>query len=282
VSLDQAEVDLENAQRAYDDARSRADNSASAVTQAYEALQSAQTRLQSAQISYDAAAQRFNDYAFTLAEAENAVIEAEIALERAQTGGGVDPNAQRTLLSTQLSIDQVNADIARSSLYAPIDAEVLEVNIQPGDAVNAFDVVIRIGLPEPKEASASLPIGDAQRLSVGLVGVCQVINQPESAVQCVVRQIPLNAQEADQTTRVAATLEGVTTNQIIEIQMPLQVREAVLWLPPAAIRTFQNRTFVVLETPDGPRSVDVQIGLRTDERVEIISGVEEGDVVQGP
>lgn len=282
VSLDQAEVDLENAQRAYDDARSRPGEDAGVVTNTYEALQDARSRLRSAQISYDAAAQRFNDYQYTVAESENAVIEAELALERAQTGGGADPNAQRSLLSTQLSIDQIQADIARSSLYTPIDGEVLEVNIQPGDQVNAFDVVIRIGLPEPKEAVASLPIGDAQRLSVGLVGVCQIINQPDSAVQCIVRQIPLSAQDADQTTRVAASLENVPTNQIIEIQMPLQVRQNVLWLPPAAIRTFQNRTFVVLETPDGPRSVDVQIGLRTDERVEIISGVEEGDVIQGP
>ena len=45
--------------------------------------------------------------------------------------------------------------------------------------------------------------------------------------------------------------------------------------------TFQNRTFVVLQSPDGPRSVDVQIGLQTDDRVEIVSGVNEGDVVIG-
>jgi hypothetical protein len=38
----------------------------------------------------------------------------------------------------------------------------------------------------------------------------------------------------------------------------------------------------VLETPDGPRSVDVQIGLQTDDRVEITAGVQEGDVIQGP
>jgi len=68
----------------------------------------------------------------------------------------------------------------------------------------------------------------------------------------------------------------------IEVQMPLRVRDDVLWLPPAAIRTFQDRVFVVLETPDGPRTVDVEIGLRTGERVEIISGVSEGDVVIAP
>ena len=103
-----------------------------------------------------------------------------------------------------------------------------------------------------------------------------------TAVQCAVRRLPLTAQDADQTTRVAASLEGQPSGQLIEVDMPLQVREGVLWLPPAAVRTFQSRTFVVLQTADGERAVDVEIGLQTDDRVEIVSGVNEGDVVVAP
>jgi multidrug efflux pump subunit AcrA (membrane-fusion protein) len=281
LQLDEARRNLENAERAYDDARSRPDQPASAVDGALQALENARSSLRSAELSYSQAAQSFNNHQFSVAQQENAVIQAELNLEKARSGAG-SPSAQQAVRSAQLRIDQINTDIARSSLYAPIDGVVLEVNIRPGDQVNAFQSVIVVGLPEPREAVATLAIGDAQRLSVGMVGVCQVLNDPDSAVQCVVRQIPLSSRDADQTTRVAASFENVATNQLIEIQMPLQVRENVLWLPPAAIRTFQNRTFVVLETPDGPRSVDVQLGLRTDERVEIVSGVSEGDVVQGP
>lgn len=280
IALDDARRNLENAQRAYDDARSRPDQPASAVDSALQALESARSALRSAEISYSSAAQAFNNHQFSIAQQENAVIQAELNLEKARTGAG-DPGAQQQVRSVQLNIDQIKANIAASSLYSPIDGVVLEVNIAPGDQVDAFRTVIIVGLPEPKEAIASLTIADAQRLSVGMVGMCQVLNDPDSAVQCVVRQIPLTSRDADQTTRVAASFEDVATNQLIEIQMPLQVRENVLWLPPAAIRQFQNRTFVVLQTPDGPRSVDVQIGLRTDERVEIISGVNEGDVVEG-
>jgi multidrug efflux pump subunit AcrA (membrane-fusion protein) len=61
--------------------------------------------------------------------------------------------------------------------------------------------------------------------------------------------------------------------------MPLEVRADVLWLPPYALRSYQNRTFVTLQTPEGPRNVNVQTGLTTDDRVEITSGLEEGDVV---
>ncbi|MBI5959130.1 MAG: HlyD family efflux transporter periplasmic adaptor subunit, partial [Chloroflexi bacterium] len=182
----------------------------------------------------------------------------------------------------QLNIDQIKAKIVDSSLYAPIDGVILEVSIAPGDAVAAYDTVIVIGLPEPKEVIASLAISDANRLSVGMVGKCEVMNRPETAVGCVVRSIPLSSRDADQTTRVAASLEGIAENQLIEVEMALEVRENVLWLPPSVIRTFQNRTFVVLSTADGPRTVDITLGLQTDDRVEITSGVNEGDVVIAP
>lgn len=279
--LEDAERNLNNAQRAYDDARSRPEQGPSAAEGAYQSLLSAQSALLSAQLSYDQAGQAWANHLFSVKQQENALLQAEMQLERVRSGGA-DPAGQQQVRAAQLRIDQLNEDIARSSLVSPIDGEVLEVNIKPGDSVQPFTSVIVVGRPEPREAIANLAIGDAQRLSVGLVGTCQIMNDPDSKVQCIVRQIPLSARDADQTTRVAASLDNVTTNQLIEIEMPLQVRENVLWLPPAAIRTFQNRTFVVLETPDGPRSVDVQIGLRTNERVEIVNGVSEGDVVQGP
>jgi multidrug efflux pump subunit AcrA (membrane-fusion protein) len=281
ISLDSARLSVENAQRAYEEAISHPENPASTVDNALQSLQNAQNQLRNAEISYDSAAQNFNNHQFQIAQSENQVIQAELNLEKARTNATTSDGAQ-AVQSAQLRIDQINASIAQSSLYAPIDGVVLEVNIQPGDPVEAFTTVITIAIPEPKEAIAQLAINDAQQLSVGMVGVCQVANRPETAVQCVVRQIPLSSRDADQTTRVAASIENLESGQLIEVQMPLQVRPDVLWLPPAAVRQFQNRIFVVLDTPDGPRAVDVQIGLQTDDRVEIISGVNEGDVVQGP
>lgn len=281
LSLENAEQGVVNAQRAYDEAVSHPEQGASAADSAYQALQNAQNQLESARVSYYSAAQSFNNYQFQIAQAENAVIKAELDLEDARSGGS-NPDGESAVQSAQLQVDQIKASIAQSSLYSPIDGVVLEVSIKPGDQAEAFSTVITVGIPEPQEAIASLAFNDTQDLSVGLVGVCQVANRPETAVQCVVRQIPLSNRDADQTTRVAASLEDTPTGQLIEVQMPLQVRSNVLWLPPAAVRVFQNRTFVVLDTPDGPRSVDVEVGLQTDERVEIISGVNEGDVVQGP
>lgn len=281
TNLESAEIALDDAERAYRDAVSHPEQAAANVDNAYKQLQNAQISLQNAQYNYFQAAQNYQNYQFQIDQAENELIRSELALERAredQAQGSQDPS----VLSIQLQIQQIQDQIIQSSLFAPIDGEVLEITIQPGDSVQAYSAVITIGRSEPKEAVASIPIGDAQRLSIGLVGICQVLNMPETAVQCAVRQIPLSASDADQTTRVAASLDNVPAGQLIEITMPVDVRENVLWLPPAAIRTFQNRTFVVIQTADGPRSVDVLLGLETDERVEIISGVNEGDIVEGP
>lgn len=282
LQLQNAQQSLDNAQRAYDDAVSHpeAANAANAIDSAYQQLLSAQSSLRSAQNSYYSSAQNFNNSQAQLKTNENNVIQAELNLQKAIANASAGTSDEQ-VQSAQLNIDQINAKIAQSSLYAPSDGVVLDVTIKPGDSVTAYKAVITIGRPEPKEAIASLAFSDAQNLSIGMVGVCQVMNQPDTAVQCVVRRMPLSSQDADQTTRVAATLPDVAEGQLIDIQMPLQVAQNVLWLPPAAIRTFQSRTFVVLQTADGPRRVDIELGLQTDDRVEIKSGLNEGDIVVG-
>ncbi len=280
--LETAQRQLDTAQRNYDEIRSRPDADPSAVRSAYEAVLSAQEGVNGAQRAIASAGQSFASYQNSVESAENAVLQAELALERARNNVSV---SSPETLRAQRNIEQLQAKINKASLFAPIDGVVLEVSIKPGDSPKAFKAVITLGKPEPHEIVAQLGFNDAQKLSPGMVGVCQVMNRPETAVQCAVRRIPITSTESDQTTRVAAALDKVTdmvSDQLVQIKMPLEVRQNVLWLPPNAIRTYQNRTFVVLQTPDGPRSVDVVVGLRTEDRVEVVSGVDEGDVVVAP
>lgn len=282
INLEAAKRALENAQREYDDVRSRADSAASQVDNAREAVIRAEESVRTSELNYYSSAQSYNQHVYSVKSRENALIRSELSLEQAEAGVGIDPEQLQSVRQAELSVQQIQDDIARSSLFSPTDGVVLEVTIKPGDSVQAFVAVITIGKAEPKEAVVNLAFTDTQRLSVGKIGVCQIANQPDTAVQCIVRQIPLTSRDADQTTRIAASLENVPQGQLIEIFMPLQISENTLWLPPQAIRTFQNRTFVVLQTADGQQVADVTIGLQTDDRVEILSGVEEGDVVVAP
>ena len=63
--------------------------------------------------------------------------------------------------------------------------------------------------------------------------------------------------------------------------MTIDSRADVLWLPPAAIRTFQDQDFVFVESGGVQRRVNVTVGLQASDRVEIVSGLEEGQTVVG-
>ena len=70
--------------------------------------------------------------------------------------------------------------------------------------------------------------------------------------------------------------------ELATVIIVLEEKDDVIWLPPAAIRTFQGRSFVVVQGDDGSqRRVDVRLGIESDERVEILEGLEAGQTVIG-
>jgi len=282
--IDTAERNLETAQRNYNEALGRPDSSASSVDNARNSVISAEEQLQGAWNSYYSAAQSYNNYLYSVERSENSQTRAQTTYDDALAGSEVEPSLIQSVRSAELNVQNIREDIARSTLIAPSDGVVLEVTIQPGTAVEAYVVVITIATPDPKETVVQLAFNDSQRLNVGMTGECSPLNHPDLKVECVVRRIPLSSRDIDQTTRVAADFyaEEADLSALINVTMALEIRENTLWLPPAALRTFQNRTFVVVDTAQGQQVVDITIGLQTDDRVEILTGLAEGDVVVAP
>ena len=279
-----AERNLDDARRAYDEALSRPDSSASAVDNARNAVISAEEALANAWRNYYNASQSYSSAMRNIETAENAQISSEQDYQDALNGVGVSADLIQSVRLAQLNVDQIKQDIARSTLVAPSDGVVLEVTIKPGDSAQAYVTVITIGRLDPKEVVVNLAYTDASRLNVGMSGACTPINRPDLTVECVVRRLPLSNRDVDQSVRVAATFyeDEAAFGALIDVTMALETRENVLWLPPEAIRTFQNRTFVVVQEADGQRVADIVLGLQTDERVEIVAGLNEGDIVAAP
>ncbi|MBN2389335.1 MAG: secretion protein HlyD, partial [Anaerolineae bacterium] len=68
----------------------------------------------------------------------------------------------------------------------------------------------------------------------------------------------------------------------VRITIELERATDALWLPPQAVRTFEGRNFVVIQEDGGQRRLDVTIGIRSDERLEILDGLSEGQTVIAP
>jgi macrolide-specific efflux system membrane fusion protein len=208
--------------------------------------------------------------------------------------------AQIALEEQELRASTVESAISDSQILAPIDGRVLTLRLKEGDPVKAYDAVVVVGNIEQLEAGAKLISTQMELLQEGMPCVVELSNRPGDGFEGTIRQMPYpygsasdNTQgvsgksnmASDANTRVAVNLPAdvkLKLSDLLSVTVTLESKTGVLWLPPAAIRTFEGRNFVVVQTESTPRRVDIKTGIRNEDMVEIVDGLEEGQVVVAP
>lgn len=224
----------------------------------------------------------------------------EFTLEKLRRG--VDPLLALDVEKAELDVADIERQIAEARLTAPFAGTVLSLDIAAGDSAQAFDAVVTLAEPGLLEISAELTAEELVDMSVGQVAIIQLRNRPEEELTGFVRQLPAGysgstvSSDDDSSVRIAFNFDLTTAGDSGELQLPfeleigelatiiiiLQEKNDVLYLPPEAIRSFQGRDFVVVRDADGTqRRVDVRVGITSEDRVEIESGLEAGWVIVG-
>jgi multidrug efflux pump subunit AcrA (membrane-fusion protein) len=200
------------------------------------------------------------------------------------------------LEQAQLDIQDLESQIASAQLVAPFDGQVLSLNIEAGGAVQAYSTVGVVADPDALEITAELGSEELSQMALNQQAVITLRNRPGETFGGTVRQLPYpyggtTVDTGDDDTAVHISIGGqaggspavdMTLGELATVSIVLQQKEGVLWLPPAAIRSYQGRDFVVVQLADGSQKrVDVLLGISTDERVEIVAGLEAGQTVVG-
>jgi macrolide-specific efflux system membrane fusion protein len=224
------------------------------------------------------------------------LVAAEIALSRAETeddrrlAEAQLADARNQVKADELAVQllreevkRIQAEITRRQVVAPFDGVLLTVNVRPGDKVAAFAPIVTIVDPSQLEVMAE--VSPAVVIVLG-VGQAVKVTLPTSGLNfgSVIRQLPaaVGASGENQVRISLPETTNATSGELASVFVVLEERCDVLTLPPAAIRTFQGRTFVVVAEPDGMRRrFDVRLGLQSETLVEIVEGVVEGQVVLG-
>ncbi|MCB0019764.1 MAG: efflux RND transporter periplasmic adaptor subunit, partial [Anaerolineales bacterium] len=220
-------------------------------------------------------------------------LQVELAqLNLAEFDGAPDPTLMSQVAQAQVDVENLQTQIEESSLVTPIAGTVMVVNAAVGDAVAAGETVLVIADLNELEVQVTLLDRELQTLSEGMAALGTIPSRPDASFAMTVRQLPYpygtgaQGTEADTTVRISfdnpAQMTDVNIGDRLEIAILLEQHEDVLWLPPAAIREFNGRLFVVIQDGQSQRRVDVKIGLQNENQVEITSGVSEGQVVVGP
>ncbi len=289
LEIDGLERELESAQLELERAQVRLQQ---AESEHGFAVRIAQSNLEVAQLQLQAMQSGAAPDSTAIAIQQKEVEMAELEVER--LSAGIDPLMVSDVTRAELAVAKLQAEISESQIVAPFDGQLLSISLTPGQAVNAYMPVATIADISNLEVSADLVSNQMDGLSEGMVASIFLTSRPGVTIPAEVRQLPYpygsggrgqTVEDMDKSTRIAidesSTDEGFGLGDLVRVTVELERKADVLWLPPQALRTFDGRRFALLQDGDVQRRVDVTVGIQTPERVEIIDGLEEGQLVVG-
>ena len=223
--------------------------------------------------------------------AENEIKIQELQVELAQM------NLDETLQSLGIDpdspiLDELEAQVAQARAFSPADGTIIAA-VNAGRNVTTTTPAFVLGDPDKLEVVADLDAskGDTEvrEMFEGMPVTVTLDAKPDVKLTGIIRQLPspYGTGDSDEgaihvVLDTAPSAGTYQTGDKVTVTVQLASKEAVLWLPPDAIRSAGGRTFVIINSESGPKRVDIEIGLQTRDMIEIVSGLTEGQVVVGP
>ncbi len=209
---------------------------------------------------------------------------AQIDLNEILVKYGIDPNSD--------PLAALDAQVEQAKLYAPADGVIISA-VNPGRTVVPTTPAFTLGDGKQMEIVANLTTADSLQqvrdMYEGMTVSVSPNDKPDLQWAAKITRLPSpygTGPADDQSVHVvldeAPAAGDYKTGDTVTVKVELANKKDVLWLPPAAIRQVGGRTFVIINGDNGPKRADIEIGLKTKDRIEILSGLTEGQVVVGP
>ncbi len=191
----------------------------------------------------------------------------------------------------QIALDELNAAAQSARITAPISGTVLSVSTAAGSTVEANQPVIVVANLDDLILSADLSLDDMAQLTVGMKVTVDAAGQNIPTVEGKLQSLPYpygstDSSDAGSSAQVALDRPpvelGYKVGDMVNMTIVLEKKEAALWLPSQAVREFEGRYFVIMQDGEAQRRVDVKVGIVEADRIEIVDGLTEGQVVIAP
>jgi macrolide-specific efflux system membrane fusion protein len=252
------------------------------TTETSDTIKRAQIALQIAQLKLEKfKAESASSFDIKIQEKE--VELAQMDLNEVLIKYGIDPSSD--------ALNALEASILKAKIFAPTDGVIIS-GVNPGRAVSTTTIAFTIGDGSLSEILATIDPGKIdetlKNMFEGMPVTVSPNSKPDLKIGGKVRLLPSpfgtgSAEDKD----VHIILDQVPPagelkpGDTVAIQVQLANKAGILWLPPAAIREVGGRTFVIVNEANGPKRIDIEVGLKTADKLEIISGLTEGQVVTG-
>lgn len=204
--------------------------------------------------------------------------------------------AQAQVAQAQASLKQLEEQLSYTTITSPMDGVILSRDVEIGDAVSSILVlgstatlVMTIGDTTQVYVQGKVDEADIGKVYLGQAARIKVESFKDKTFAGKVTKIaPLGVEKDNVTTfevRVSIDNPGgeLKANMTANAEILLEEHKGVLTVPEQAVLYDKDRNATV-EVPDssqkkGRRAVPVKVGVSNGARVEITSGLKEGDPV---
>jgi multidrug efflux pump subunit AcrA (membrane-fusion protein) len=193
-------------------------------------------------------------------------------------------------VDSELALAQAKYDAARAvmeslQIKAPFDGIIFEVDVEAGQTYEAEKTLFKIGDPKALEALVSVTEEDYPLVSLGQQTEVYFDARPDVTVKGKVERIIPKRIEGDSPLyNIYISLDevpdGLADGMTVDTNVTIASRTGVLCLPRSLVHASGNDKAVVqVWNGSSAESREVQVGLRGDSNIEILSGLTEGEQV---
>jgi len=190
--------------------------------------------------------------------------------------------AELDLQSNQIKLDRLNAELQKSRLVSPIDGVVVYVSgTKQGEYVNAYQTIVRVA--DPKKLQLRYSDDKVSSFKLGMKAVVQISDREyEAEVVMTPSEVP---EDADPKMKNSVQLKVIGLDQEVEIGqtaaiiLTLERKENVIVIPKLLVTNFANRKFVHVLHNGIREERDIEIGIQNSTDVEVVKGLEEGELL---
>jgi macrolide-specific efflux system membrane fusion protein len=202
--------------------------------------------------------------------------------------------AQKSVELAGVEVKRLQAQLEDGVLVAPFDGVITSTNGREGDLVTAYSPIAVVSDPSKLIVAIDLNAPDLPKAAIGQRATIttdafkgqtfqsQVIALPSVAAGVsATNQVPGKPSVASTTVKLSFDPPGpVDLGSLANVTIVTQKHDDAIIVPIQAIKKAGGRTFVQVATgPGKKREVDVQVGIQTDQDVEILKGIKEGTPV---
>jgi RND family efflux transporter MFP subunit len=210
------------------------------------------------------------------------------AMEKDRASEAALASAREQVQVSQAALDRFLAEEADTHLLAPFDGVVTELDANPGDLVQGGTSPSGQGKPlvhlaETSRLRASFPVSTSNLSQVKLGMPVEITFDDGHTIQTKVARLSDDVSWATRTMRVEADVPNPNLSVVPGMYasatlVPVQ-RKGTLVLPIQAILRGKVSSVWTVDADNALREVPVTIGVETSNRVEVLNGLTEGQVV---